>query len=51
MLYFKLNTRTEGKTAAYLCLLWYRGKPIVEASNDGYMPKQESQFCKIFGPF
>jgi hypothetical protein len=40
MIYFKLNTDSEKKTAAYLGLLWYRGKPVVEASNDGYMPKQ-----------
>ncbi len=47
MIYFKLDTVTEGKTAAYLGLLWYRGKPVVEASDDGYMPKQVSRICSL----
>jgi hypothetical protein len=45
MIYYKLDTRTEEKTKAYLGLFWYRGKPVVEASNDGHMPKQVSQLC------
>jgi hypothetical protein len=46
-LYFKLNTDPEGKNKAYLGLLWYRGKPVIEASNDGYMPKQVSRICSL----